>query len=267
MTKSCGGAIASTSPPGWTGSSSRAIPAISTLGELVRRQRGQVLAERGRERRPDRLRPQRAAEQLRARLVDREHLGQQLVEVEHLDVVLAQRRGEAVVLLLRALEPRHAVEQQVVVVARREPAQLGARAVQHHRAQPADLAPDAVVAVHDLTDATATMAVCSSSSCAGSSSPRSCSSRSRSSSTGSTGCCAPTCTPARRCSAASPTTSPLLPALRPRGRLLAPRLPAGDRDLGPQLGGRPLPARRRAVRRRHGRDRRRASGARRGRAR
>ena len=29
MTKSCGGAIASTSPPGWTGSSSRAIPAIS----------------------------------------------------------------------------------------------------------------------------------------------------------------------------------------------------------------------------------------------
>ena len=48
--------------------------------------------------------------------------------------------GEGVVLLLRAVHPRDAVEEQLVVVARGEPPQLGPGAVQHHRAQPAHLA-------------------------------------------------------------------------------------------------------------------------------
>ena len=53
-------------------------------------------------------------------------------------------------LLLRALEPRHAVEQEVVVVARRQPPQLGPGAVQDDRPQPPDLAPDAVLVFHDV---------------------------------------------------------------------------------------------------------------------
>ena len=153
MTNDCGSTMCSTSPPGCTGSSSRAIPAISTPREVGGGQRAEVLAQRRRERRPDQVGPQRAVEQLaRAPRGTSSTSVEQLVQVEHLDVVRAQRLGELVVLLLRALEPRHAVEQQVVVVARRQPRQLGPGPVQHDRPQPPDLAPDAVLVLTDAPD-------------------------------------------------------------------------------------------------------------------
>ena len=149
ITNDCGSTMCSTSPPGCTGSSSRAIPAISTRARSADGSGPRCSRSAGDERRADQVGAQRAVEQLAARLGDVEHLGQQLVQVEHLDVVRAQRLGELVVLLLRAVEPRHAVEQQVVVVARRQPPQLGPGAVQDDRPQPPDLAPHAVLVLHD----------------------------------------------------------------------------------------------------------------------
>jgi hypothetical protein len=63
-----------------------------------------------------------------------ERLGEQLDEVEHLDVVIAERLGECVVLVLGPPDPRDAVEEQRVVVARCEPPELGAGSVQQHGA-------------------------------------------------------------------------------------------------------------------------------------
>ena len=80
------------------------------------------------------------ADQLGPRGGEGQDLGQQPVDVEHLDAARGQRLGERVVLLLRAGDPGDAVEEQLVVVARREAAQLGPGAVQHDGAQPADLA-------------------------------------------------------------------------------------------------------------------------------
>ena len=82
----------------------------------------------------------RGGDQLVPRGRNGQHLGEQPVEVQHLDAALGQRGGEGVVLLLRAVHPRDAVEEQLVVVARGEPPQLGPGTVQHHGAQSADLA-------------------------------------------------------------------------------------------------------------------------------
>ena len=68
-----------------------------------------------------------------------ERLGEQVLEQEDLDAALAHPRHELVVLVLRALDPQHVVEQQVVVVGRRQPLQAELRAVDHHLAQLADL--------------------------------------------------------------------------------------------------------------------------------
>ena len=76
----------------------------------------------------------------RARVLLCEGLGEQVGQVEHLDVAAAQLVGEGVVLVLRPGHPGDAVEEQLVVVARGQPLQLRAGPVQHHRAQPADLA-------------------------------------------------------------------------------------------------------------------------------
>ena len=82
----------------------------------------------------------RRGDQLGAGGRERQHLGQQPVQVQHLDAAVAQRLGERVVLLLRAVDPGDAVEEQLVVVARGQPPQLGPGPVQQHGAQPADLA-------------------------------------------------------------------------------------------------------------------------------
>ena len=47
-----------------------------------------------------------------------QRLGEQVDQVEHLDVAVAQRLGERVVLVLGPADPRDAVEEQLVVVAR-----------------------------------------------------------------------------------------------------------------------------------------------------
>ena len=63
--------------------------------------------------RPDVVRRDAAVEHPRARLLVRERLGEQLVQLEHLDVALAHLQDEVVVILLRLLHPQHVVEQQL----------------------------------------------------------------------------------------------------------------------------------------------------------
>ena len=75
----------------------------------------------------------------------RERLGEQVGEVEHLDVARAQRLGERVVLLLGPVHPRDPVEEELVVVAgvrRLSSGPAGAAS----RCEPADLAVGAVAA-------------------------------------------------------------------------------------------------------------------------
>ena len=102
----------------------------------------------------------RGVQQLVARLGDLEHLGEQAAQVEHLDAVVAQRLGELVVLFLRAVDPGHAVEQQLVGVAGREPSQLGPGPMQDDGPQPPDLAPDAVLVLHDASTLPGTLSLC-----------------------------------------------------------------------------------------------------------
>ncbi len=64
---------------------------------------------------------------------------QEVGEAQDADPVALQGGGEAVVLELRALDPRDAVEEQPVGVAGGEPLELGARAVEDDGAQRADL--------------------------------------------------------------------------------------------------------------------------------
>jgi hypothetical protein len=80
-----------------------------------------------------------------AGLVLMQGLGQQVGQVEHLDVARPQRLGERVVLLLGAVDPGDPVEEELVVVARGEAFQLVAGPVQHDRPQPADLTVRAVL--------------------------------------------------------------------------------------------------------------------------
>ncbi len=65
-----------------------------------------------------------------------QRLGQQIGEQQHLDAARAQQRGERIVLLLRLGHPGQPVEQQRVVVARRQPLQFGAGPVQDDDPQP-----------------------------------------------------------------------------------------------------------------------------------
>ena len=67
-----------------------------------------------------------------------QRLYQQVGQVEHLDAVAAQFMGEGVMLVLGPADPRDAVEEELVVVARREPLQFRAGSVQQHRPQPGD---------------------------------------------------------------------------------------------------------------------------------
>ena len=68
-----------------------------------------------------------------------QRLVEQFAQVEDLDTPATEGVGEAVVLLLGPVDPGQTVEEQGVVVARGEPPQFVAGAVQHHGAQPADL--------------------------------------------------------------------------------------------------------------------------------
>jgi hypothetical protein len=68
----------------------------------------------------------------------RQRFDQQLAQVENLYSAISQGVGETVVLLLGAVDPGQAVEQQGIVIAWRQPPQLVAGTVQHDRTQPAN---------------------------------------------------------------------------------------------------------------------------------
>ena len=67
-----------------------------------------------------------------------ECLGQQGLDLEHLDAPFAHHLAEGVVLLLRLAHPEHVVEQQLLGIGRREPFVLEAGSVDHDPAQRAD---------------------------------------------------------------------------------------------------------------------------------
>ena len=66
-------------------------------------------------------------------------LDQQLTQIQHLNSAAAERIGETVVLLLRSVDPGQPIEQQSIVVTRRQQPQIVARTMQQHRTQPANL--------------------------------------------------------------------------------------------------------------------------------
>ncbi len=74
--------------------------------------------------------PNGALEDLGPGPVDLEGLDEQVVGVEHVDAALRERVCEGVVLLARPAHPELVVEQELVLVARREPAELRAGPVE-----------------------------------------------------------------------------------------------------------------------------------------
>jgi hypothetical protein len=78
-------------------------------------------------------------DQLLAQPVIAEHLHQQVGEAANRDAFLLQDANELVVLLLSLADPDELIEQQVILVRWREPAQLKTRAVHDHLAQPPNL--------------------------------------------------------------------------------------------------------------------------------
>ena len=104
-------------------------PADEALGELAAVEPGDERARparrrRGRRRARRRCGPARSPSPWAASSVSRSSS----LEVEDPHPELAQRLGEAVVLLLGPLDPQHVVEEQVVLVGRRQPLQLQVRA-------------------------------------------------------------------------------------------------------------------------------------------
>jgi hypothetical protein len=102
--------------------------------------RGQMRAERVRELVPDPPPVDGRLRRGRVRTLVGQRGDQCVGEQQHLDVARPERLGERVVLLLRAVDPGDAVEEQLVVVARGQPLELGARPVEQDRAQRPDLA-------------------------------------------------------------------------------------------------------------------------------
>ena len=122
------------------GSSSNVMPAVSTVASWTARACTGARAAR----RPGRcracVRRRRAARPRCGRAGIGQRVDQQVDQQQHLDPATAQHLGERVVLVLRAVHPGDAVEQQLVVVARGESLEFRAGPVQQHRAQRADLA-------------------------------------------------------------------------------------------------------------------------------
>jgi hypothetical protein len=90
-------------------------------------------------------RSDRGRDDLLARRVDGQRLGQQSRKLQHLDSPLRQRVGEGIVLLPGPLDPEHVVEEQLVLVPRGEPLERGARAAQDDPAKAAHLGVDSEV--------------------------------------------------------------------------------------------------------------------------
>ena len=115
-------------------------PADEDLGEALGHLREQPAAQLVDQRQPDRERRDRALDDVPARVFARgERLGEQLLEVEHLDAAVAQDVGEVVVLALRALDPDDVVEEVLGAVLRRQPLERSTGTVDQHRLQAPDL--------------------------------------------------------------------------------------------------------------------------------
>jgi hypothetical protein len=110
------------------------------LGQVRRSQRLQVVGEVCAQGVAQPQVPGDVGDRLGAGFLAGERLGQEFAEIQHLDTAVAQGLCEAVVLVLGPAHPGDPVEQQFVVVARREPPKLVAGPVQHHRPQRSDLA-------------------------------------------------------------------------------------------------------------------------------
>ena len=80
-------------------------------------------------------------------------LGQEVAEVEHLDVAIGQHARKLIVLLLGPLEPQDVVEQEVVLVLWSEPEHLTARPVQDDLPKPPDFGTHGKI--HDVLSDTA----------------------------------------------------------------------------------------------------------------
>ena len=74
-----------------------------------------------------------------------QRLGEQILEVKHLDSPLSHHADELVVLPPRPLDPQDIVEQQLVVVCRRQALEAQIRPVDDHLAEAPDLGVDAQV--------------------------------------------------------------------------------------------------------------------------
>ena len=139
MTKSSGEASDDTTPGRLIGrradSSSCRSPAISTSASSCSSRSFEQRSRAARQPVADVRLAQGVVHGVEPGLRHGQRLAQQVGQVQHLDAPAGQRRGERVVLVLRPVHPRDAVEQQPVVVARGQPAQLRPRPVQHDRAQ------------------------------------------------------------------------------------------------------------------------------------
>ncbi len=115
-------------------------PTDQVLGELIRLEVGEQATDLLDERPANRVLGRDELDQPLATLVARRQgLGEQLRQQEHLDAALAHTGDELVVLVLRPLDPQHVVEQQLIMIRRRQPLEAEVRAVDHHLAQLADL--------------------------------------------------------------------------------------------------------------------------------
>ena len=79
----------------------------------------------------------------------RDRFGNELIEVQNLDVVFAQKLGKPIVLLLRRGKIRDVIEQQASHTVRREIEELPARSMEHDFFQPADFGPDMQAITHN----------------------------------------------------------------------------------------------------------------------
>ena len=115
------------------------MPPISRVASSAGVDALQPLAHLDRQAGPEVDRVERARQHLGAHRVVAQHVGQQALEVEHLDAAIGERVRERVVLLAGAADPEDVVEQQRVLVVRREPLELEVGAVQDHAPQHPDL--------------------------------------------------------------------------------------------------------------------------------
>ena len=120
--------------------------ADQSLGQLFRAQVAEPRRQLGREFVADDLGTHAPLQQPAPRGRLFEHVGQQVVQLQHLDALVLQRADEGVVVGARLGDPQHVVEQQLAAVGRRQALLRQAGPADQHALQAADFAGDAVTA-------------------------------------------------------------------------------------------------------------------------